>query len=215
MFFPFGLFLLVKTCLLSIHLTNLTIMGLFLSLLGTPTLRVRSISPGKISKSIWLFILFTTTSSVSSFQFSFTPCVRIQFLLEYCSCLSTKYENLLTLSTNPKTFSSKLFIISCFFLPSPSYSSNLAEINSPDSVKHFSCCSPLIWLSFVVLARSKIYFTLTSKFSTQLNKIALQSADSNLSPKTSVSLVEVAELPSFTFFHRHLDIHCTKNVVFH
>ena len=135
-----------------------------------------------------------------SFWFFFTPCMRIQFLLEYCSCLSTRDDSLSTFSVNPKTFSSKLFIISSFFLRSASYSSNLAEINSTESVKHFSCCSPLIWLSFVVLARSKISYTLTSKFFRQLNNIALQSVDFNPSPKTSVSSVELAELPSFTFF---------------
>ena len=58
MFFLFSLFLLVNTRLLSIYLTNLTIMGLFLPLVGTPILCVRSISPGEIS---------ITTSPVSSF----------------------------------------------------------------------------------------------------------------------------------------------------
>ena len=82
-------FFLVNMRLLSIYLTNLTIMGLFLPLLGTPILCVQSISSGEISKSISLFILFITTSWVSLFWFSFTPCMRIQFLLEYCSCLST------------------------------------------------------------------------------------------------------------------------------
>ena len=54
MFFAFSLFLLVNTNLLSVYLTNLTIMGLFLPLLGTPILCVRSLSPGKISKFISL-----------------------------------------------------------------------------------------------------------------------------------------------------------------
>ena len=53
MFFPFILFLLVNTRLLSIYLTNLT---QILPLLGTPILFVQSI-----------FNLFTTTSSVSLF----------------------------------------------------------------------------------------------------------------------------------------------------
>ena len=48
MSFLFSLFLLVNTRLLSIYLTNLTIMGLFLPLVGTPILCVRSISPGEI-----------------------------------------------------------------------------------------------------------------------------------------------------------------------
>ena len=41
MFFPFSLLLLVDTCLLSMYLTNLTIMGLFLPLVGTPILCVK------------------------------------------------------------------------------------------------------------------------------------------------------------------------------
>ena len=89
-FFPFGLLFLVNLGLLFIYLTNLKIMGLFVPLLGTPILWMRSISPGEISKSISLFTLFTTTSLVSSFWFSFAPRMKIQFLLEYCSCLSTR-----------------------------------------------------------------------------------------------------------------------------
>ena len=136
---------------------------------------------------------------MSSFWFSFTPCKRIQLFQENCFCLSTRHDSLSTFSANPEIFSTKLFIISSFFLRLDSYLSNLAEINSADSVKHFSCCSPFICLSFVVLARSKISFTLISKFFRQLNNIALQSADSNPSPKTSVSSVELAELPLLFF----------------
>ena len=88
MFFPFSLFLLVNTRFLSKYLTSLTIMGPLLSLLGTSVLCVWSISPREISKSMSRFILFTTTSLVSPFSFSFTSCLKIQFLLKYSSCLS-------------------------------------------------------------------------------------------------------------------------------
>ena len=119
--FPFNHFLLVNTDLLPIYLTNVTIMSKFLSLLGTPIWCIWSIS-SEIYKSIYFFVLFT--SSASSFWFSFTTSMRIQLLLEYCSCLPTRDNNLSTFSLNPKTFSSKLFISSF------SYSSDLAEANS-------------------------------------------------------------------------------------
>ena len=55
--------------------------------------------------------------------------------------VTTRDDSLPTFSVNPKTLSSKLFIIPSFSLRLASHSSNLAEVNSTDSVKHFSCCS--------------------------------------------------------------------------
>ena len=66
-----------------------------LPLLGTPIPCVRSISSGEISKLISLF-LFTTTSSVPLFWLFFTLFMRRQFVLEYCSCLSTRDDSLST-----------------------------------------------------------------------------------------------------------------------
>ena len=67
--------------------------NVLLPLLGTPIPCVQSISSGEISKFISLF-LFATASSASLFWLFFKLFMRRQFVLEYCSCLSTRDDSL-------------------------------------------------------------------------------------------------------------------------
>ena len=87
-FLPSNIFLLLKTLHLSEYLTNLTIMDQCLFSDFAPIWWVWSVSFTLISISIFDLIVWITTSSVTLCLLFSKPCIRRQFLLGQCSCLS-------------------------------------------------------------------------------------------------------------------------------
>ena len=117
-----------------------------------------------------------TTSSVSSFSFTFTPWMRRQFLLEYCSWRSIRY--ILEL----RFLAPKIVALSPFYPPPcPKISHKWTLVTSS------MCLVPLIWASFVGEESSKVSFTCFSKFCEQLYEIPTQRGDSIPSSKISGS----------------------------
>ena len=154
-----------------------------------------------ISISISNLIVWITTSSVTSCLLSSMPCIRRQFPLDYCSCLSICCSILPFLFPRKDTRSCKYLICSSFFFLSSSNSSNFFVMQSTELAKSSSCFSPLIWLSLVKFATSYIFTTFVSNSFKQLNKISLQLELLIPSAKTSpASASELPEHSSLNFF---------------
>ena len=121
----------METFFLKLYLVNLIIIARpFLHALFLLPMRcVPSISDGWISSPRCSLIMQIDKVSVSSFRFSSTSCIRRQFRLQYCSCLSTFTERLLTLSVNSVTCVGSFIISSSLAFLSFSYSSNLSDIS--------------------------------------------------------------------------------------
>ena len=98
-FFSLSFFLLLKTFLGILYRTNLTITGLgflFESHL-LPILCLRSKSTNNTSSFSSYLNGFKTLSSLLFFFSSFNPWIKIQFLLEYCPCVSSFFSTSSTL----------------------------------------------------------------------------------------------------------------------
>ena len=89
--FPLSFFLVLKIILRTFYLVNLTVMGrgTLLSSLRFPKRCILSISWMIISSPKSFFTTLIISWSISWFCFSSTPCIKRQFLLEYCSWQSS------------------------------------------------------------------------------------------------------------------------------
>ena len=105
MFVSLNFLLFMKTFFLVLQLVNLMIIAqsFLRAWFLLPIWCVQSTSDGWMSSLRCLLIMLIGKVSVSPFRFSSTPCIRTQFCLEYCSCLSPCTERLLTLSVNSET----------------------------------------------------------------------------------------------------------------
>ena len=143
-FISLNSFLFMKNFFLVLYLVNLIIIArpFLRPLFLLPIRCVRSMSDGFISSPSCSLMMLTEKVSVSSFPFSSTPCIRKQYRLEYCSCLSTFTEKLFTLSVNSVTCAWS-FIISSFLVSSPFHIHQSYHISAEQNRLNLRAASPL------------------------------------------------------------------------
>lgn len=84
--------------------------------------------------------------------------IKIQLLLDYCSCQSIDLLILSSLSSITLSLHCNCLTISSFFSLSFSYSSNLSLKHFIDFLISMSCSSSLIWLSFAFSRETTFVF---------------------------------------------------------